>query len=130
MSGFFYRYLRMKEVNEVVLIYAELESSESFENVDGTTGGGCGEHNRILRGVADSIAAATGLIYKDYLQTLLDAGLDQTEFSLLFKDYDTTEYFEVTLTGTSEGEDGSKNWTNIVRWYVEPAILNELIEEE
>ena len=106
-------------MEEVFLVFAEVEFSESFED-----GGSVSEHTE-LRAVANGVDAAVGLIFKDYLHTLQSEGLEQEDHPLVCKEGDGDDYFEVTIRGS----EGANSWTHILRWYIEATSMNELIEE-
>ena len=108
-------------MDEVFLVFGEVNFSESFED-----GGGTEQHTD-LRAVANSVEAAVGLIFKDYWETLQSEGLAQEAHPLVSKegDEDGDDYFEVTIRGS----EGTNSWTHVLRWYIEAATMNELIEE-
>lgn len=109
----------------IYLVYADHDYGTHSEDSDGTISCSQG-HTTNLRGVATSPAAASGLILKDYVQTLLDQDIDSEKFPLVYDGTGDDDAFVVDITW----QDGLDSGHSLVRWYVKEVPLNDLIEEE
>jgi hypothetical protein len=112
-------------MTELYLVFAESKSVETWigEDREPTTETLI---SKVVRGVANSYAAALGLIYADYVDTLEESGLSQKDYALSNVEDETGEFYVLNLSGLS----GTNSWEQTITWYAETIGVNELLEEE